>query len=855
MKKLYKLKYNWRVKCIEPTDRLSRAQLEALGNEGAEGEDGWYAAQMPMQIQDVLIEAGVIENPAETGNAEKCLWVAEKDWIYRAGFKAEKNGGRAFLSFEGLDTLADVYLNGRHIASHCDLYLPLRVEVSDLLEAENMLAIHFHSPHEYLKKTALRPEWEGKVPKYKLLRKSIHDFFNYLGMPPYFTHMGVYGDIVLNIADSAEIIEADVEQELSEDFKRARIRVGMKCAGDAGEYMAKVMLVSPGGKVAGEEVQTVWLHEGRGSAGIEITFDEPELWWPANHGGQPLYQLEMTLENSSGVLDRMTRRIGFRKIELKGPLDFLINGRAIKLYGSVIMPIHGVSYCWDEERGLEIAEKAAFANMNILRIWHEGGVTYPDSLYDEFDKRGILIWQDFFATYSHMPDDEDYRSLCRLEAECLVKRLKHRPCILLWCGGNETLLGAELAYNLEKTTAGAGRNDFDFGKSYEGLHGSRIFLEDYKEVCRRLDPDRFYLENSPWGGVFSNDPRVGDAHGWDTEYYYSGTEVSYFLTENCRSVIPVKRSLERIVGRKNLWPEGYTGLHRHSDAAPIPSEWQKHTSGGMVRWIARETGDFYNAENTDELIYMINAAQEKYVKRSLGNCRRGRLSTEPDGPRRSAGHLLLRMNDTFPSMFCGLLDYYLEAGMPYYALKRLYEPVLLSFDIGDSIYLWAVNDGPEDIEADVEFRLFDPDANAFCAEITSKAAVRSGESKKLFDLDSLRFFKRSCILYACMKDGNGRVIARANDCVELERFVKFPDAGLDIKIGNRTLAITADRFARCIELLGNEDGDEFGWFFEDNYFDLLPGEVKYVKIMGRHEKGTITAKAHYSTKASTVCMG
>jgi hypothetical protein len=82
--------------------------------------------------------------------------------------------------------------------------------------------------------------------------------------------------------------------------------------------------------------------------------------------------------------------------------------------------------------------------------------------------------------------------------------------------------------------------------------------------------------------------------------------------------------------------------------------------------------------------------------------------------------------------------------------------------------------------------------------------------------------------------------------------VTFPAAKLDVKVKDGALEITTDKFARTVTLEGDADGDAFGWFFEDNYFDLLPGEVKTVRILGHHAKGRITAKPWYSPNATTI---
>jgi hypothetical protein len=96
------------------------------------------------------------------------------------------------------------------------------------------------------------------------------------------------------------------------------------------------------------------------------------------------------------------------------------------------------------------------------------------------------------------------------------------------------------------------------------------------------------------------------------------------------------------------------------------------------------------------------------------------------------------------------------------------------------------------------------------------------------------------------------MLARANAFADIERRLIFPDARLTVKVESDHLIITTDKFARSIQLEGDANGDPFGWFFEDNYFDLLPGETKVVRILGKHPTGRISARPWYSQYTTTV---
>jgi hypothetical protein len=88
--------------------------------------------------------------------------------------------------------------------------------------------------------------------------------------------------------------------------------------------------------------------------------------------------------------------------------------------------------------------------------------------------------------------------------------------------------------------------------------------------------------------------------------------------------------------------------------------------------------------------------------------------------------------------------------------------------------------------------------------------------------------------------------------VDIDRRLVFPEAKLNLSVKGDVLSVSTDLFARCVELDGNDKGDEFGFYFEDNYFDLLPGITKKIRIKGRHTGGIISAKAHYSPHTTSV---
>ncbi|MEK3914593.1 glycoside hydrolase family 2 protein [Paenibacillus sp. FSL H7-0331] len=827
MKLIIQLNDSWEIKKFAPFDQVDADTLNTDA-EGSEGENGWIPTSVPAQVHEVLLREGLIEEPSLLGKGKECLWVAEHDWIYKRTFSAaELQDQKAYLHFKGLDTLVDIYLNGKHVAYHNNMYVPARLEVSGLLEEENILVVHIHSPYAYMQQADYPKDWTGKIRPSRLIRKSDQDFNDYLGAKPYLTRMGIYDTVSLEVVDELEIVDNDLSFRLLEGYEQGLVTAKVSGAGFAAGSTLQLTIKSPDQQVVAQH-NTPISSEGAESwtYTCELVVPDPLLWWPRGYGEQPLYEVSVSVLVNGEAKDLNVKRIGFRDVKMVQPLDFVINQKQIKLWGAQSAQLQGITHCWNNEKSNQLLDLLENANMNSQRVWG-GADRYDDAFYDEADQRGILIWQEFFHDYGMYPDTLPYRELCRKEAEYQVKRLKHHPSLLFWCGGNECFMGAE------------------FELPGEPYIGGEIFLEDYKSVCETLDPDRYYHINSPYGGAYCNDPLAGDTHSYTNTWYVPGADYPIMIAEEIRTSPPSLKSFVRYMGEERAWPADYSGQITRNSKYPWPDTWTERTSAFGWRKIP-PIELFYDADDLPSAVYKFGAAHGHYLRKVLENNRRGKPSESPDGERICKGHFVCRWNDSWPVIYGSMIDYYMEPYMPYYAVKRAYQPLLLSFDVQNFIYLWAVNDSANDVEGTLYVKLFDPLSNVFVQELEKCVQVRSGESNLITNLNEFKQFSRTYILYAYLVDAQGELIARTHDFVDIERHMRFPEARIAMEINGDQLTLSTDQFARCIELSGNHEGDEFGWLFEDNYFDLLPGEVKQVNILGRHTKGTITAKAYYS---------
>lgn len=802
-------------------------------NAGWQLEDGASRARycdltLPCQVHDVLLDRGIIENPNIRGQNQD-RWIAERSWIYRKTFFIEEEPGDCSLVFEGIDTYAEILLNGKRAGYNKSAYMPLRLTGVPVRQGENLLEVRIEPPGKVLEQIEL-PQWyEGRVMdscKGRVFRSGFSDF---CGPNPDLIRMGIYGNVILEQVGEAGLQSVSVESQVNSRLDEGTVTLAL-------EYSAQGTAKKAHGQSACVEVRLYdpdgCLAASRTVAGfpgtVELTVEQPRLWYPRTHGEQPLYRVSAELYVDGTLQDRWERRTGFRRIEQKGTLNFFVNHLPVKLYGANLAHADTVTGCYPrvKEKLYGLLDLAELGHFNCLRIWGESEIL-DDDFYEECDRRGLLLWQDFYLGWGLYSEEPEIKELCRQEAELLVKRLKHHPSILLWCGGNELFWSRDMMYP----------------GSY--CAGEPLVLEVLPEVCRRLDAQRYYHISSPSGGRFSNDPSEGDTHGYTHVWFVPGREYPVFLSENCRVSAPALRTMKRMMSEEELWPADYCNVSTRRNPLFWPSTWSAHNSNsGEVKLGPVE--HYFEAENAEELIYRLGAAHSEYIKEQVERFRRGRPIWDAAGKRRTKGHLLWKFNNNSNHIFYGVVDYFNEPEMAYYALKRAYEPFALSFSVEDSIGVWAVNDTPRRITGKVKVSLMELASAEILREKEYHFSCDPDESILLGTLDSFGQFTKNAVLIAEGFGEEGERISVNTAYTEVERRLRFAAEGkLEARMEGDTLILNTDTFCRSVELLGNEDGDEFGWIFEDNYFDLIPGIEKRVRVFGRHRRGTVSVKPYY----------
>ncbi len=514
------------------------------------------SAHVPGEVHTALLAADLIADPDVGWGELAQTWVGRSQWTYRRHVQwSPTPDTHTDLVADGLDTIADIYVNGRHIGAARDQHLSYRWRVDDVLRpGHNLIEVRFASAWE----AALAHErMHGPLPSpydepYPHVRKAAANFGWDWG--PHYITAGIWRDIRLETY-IGRIEHVRPLIQLTPDHTAAHVTAHVRVDAPTGSRV-RVDLTDPTGLPAGSATGTVVGDE----IAIALPVDDPELWWPIGLGAQPRYRLRVELEHAGLVLDSTAVRPGLRTVALDEAPDplgtrwaLVVNGRVVRVRGYNWIPDDTFASRATPERVTKRIDQAVAGNANLLRVWG-GGHFATEEFLDACDERGVLVWHDFLFACAAYCEDDDMVELVTAEAEQAVTRMSTHPSLVLWCGGNETALGWHHWGWADQLGARG------WGASY--------LLDVLPSVLARLDPTRPYLPNSPWSGTVDRDPQA-DAHGpshlWDawndSDYVHYRDHDPAFVAEMGWCGPAAWTTLERVLAGETPGPN--SPLTRH----------------------------------------------------------------------------------------------------------------------------------------------------------------------------------------------------------------------------------------------------------------------------------------------------
>lgn len=788
-------------------------------------EGDWLQATVPGTVHTDLMANGVIDDPYYRLNELDVQWIDKTDWEYKTTFTADKNmldRDRVQLDFKGLDTYADVFLNGEQILVADNMFREWQVDVKELLKnGENELRILFKSPvktglEKYDANGFVYPGAEndqaerGQVEDGKRVsiytRKAGYHYGWDWG--PRLVTSGIWRPVSLKAWDEARIENLQIVQNEVSEEKATFTAVFEVEAEKRGKAVLTVK--NDDTVLASAEIQ---LQEGIEKYEVDFEIQSPKLWWTNGLGEAHLYNITGELQAGERKISEKTR-IGVRTIELVREEDehgssfyFKLNGHPVFMKGANIIPNDMFIPRVTDENYRTMIETTKNSNMNMLRVWG-GGIYEEDIFYDLCDENGILVWQDFMFACAMFPNDEPFLENIRQEAIDNVKRLRNHPSIALWCGNNEILT----AWNTWGWKGIAERQGEDVPEKVWQAYVD-IFHKTLPEVVEEFDPSRSYWGSSPSSGLGVQADLVnGDEHYWGVwwgkePFETYATHLARFMSEYGFQSFP-----EMSTVKKYAEPEDYD----------IYSEVMKSHQRSSI---GNETIEYYMLKEYKKprdfasFLYVNHVLQAEGIKFGLEGHRVAMPFT--------MGSLYWQLNDVWPVASWSSTDYYQKWKALQYYVKKGFEQVLVSpYEDELKFKVGIVNDRLEQVNAQLVLKLMDFDGRVIW-EAASLVEIPANSSRDYFNENKEEFLARKDtrnLLFSAELIENGKSVSRNVFFFRPFKELNVPNPQVDhtiVKADNGfQIELKTDKLAKNVYLqIGDEEG-----FFTDNYFDMLPGE-------------------------------
>lgn len=629
------------------------------------GLQQWRPAQVPGAVHTDLLAQGQIPDPYVGAPEAGLQWIGLADWEYHARFDVDAATlarAHAELAFEGLDTFAAVTLNGQPLLKADNSHRTWRARVDGKLRpAGNELRIVLRSPIRTLlpdvqamphKIAGNYPSPYGDEPKDAMVGNFVRKPGYHFGWDwgPRYVTAGIWRPVQLESWD-AQRLTALAVQTRALDATRADLEIAVEIESAAvGSAAVQIEVLDPDGARVARIDRKALLKAGDNRIAIPVALQQPRRWWPVGQGEQARYTVRATLAPDTSGATHIEQRTGLRTVELRREVDrnggqgfaFVINGVPIFAKGANVIPFDMFPARVDAARIRRELTAARDANMNMLRNWG-GGYYEDDVFFDIADELGLLVWQDFMFGGGMQPGyDPAFRANVVAEARDNVRRLRHHPSVVLWCGNNEEETAwKDWGHGRDLTAA-----DPAFAaKVWQGYVD--LFGNDLRQVVAEEGLGVPYWSSSPSNDLDekANDSTRGDKHYWQvwgnpalpvTAYL---RETPRFMSEYGLQAWPVLRTLDGII------PEAEQQVD-----SPTVRAHQKFMAGEgnqrLLKYIEEEYG---TPRDFPAFVYLSQVMQADGIQLAALHHRASRPYT--------MGSLYWQLNDVWPGASWSSIDY------------------------------------------------------------------------------------------------------------------------------------------------------------------------------------------------------
>ena len=771
-------------------------------------------ATVPGSVYHDLLAAERIPDPFYRDNEMEALKLMDNDFVYFRSFQVDDAllaGDKVLLRAEGLDTIAAVHINGQIVGEACNMHRIWEFDVKSVLHpGENTITVSFRSPTKYIKEAYAKSVADGSsdaMVGFPNIRKA-HCMFGW-DWGPRLPDAGIWRNISIISIEKARIQDVRVDQFHKDGTVRLCIHTNLNRYTDD-EVWVNVSVTAPDGSVLTAS-----------GTDCELIVQNPQLWWPAGFGGQPLYQLSVSLCAKGKELDVWSRRIGLRTMTVSRRKDqwgesfsHCVNGVDIFAMGADYIPEDNLLPRVNPERTRRLLEDAKAANMNCIRVW--GGGYYPDDFfYDICDELGLLVWQDFMFACAVYNLTDAFEENITAEFVDNVRRLRHHASLALWCGNNEM---EQFVAQGEWVTSM--RQKADYIKMYEYI---------IPKVLKAEDPQAFYWPASPSsGGSFDDpqDPTRGDVHYWMVWHGllpftdYRNHQFRYVSEFGFQS-FPCMETIESFTEPEDRNVFSYV-MEKHQRNA---------SANGRILFYLSQM--YLYPRSLELLVYASQLLQAQAMQYGVEHWRRHRGCC--------MGAVVWQLNDCWPVASWASIDYFGRWKALHYYEKRFFAPVLIScheegilsqntnvnaepFGLKKSAHLNVSNETMQEFRGKAKWSLRRPDASVI-EEGSFDVTVPALSAVWLPEQDFSNYGTYDTYYSYQLLDEAGNGVGEGSVLFCAPKHFRFADPELNAFVKDDDIIVTAKGYARSVEIQAGADV-----VLSDNYFDMDSG-VKAVKIL------------------------
>ncbi len=782
-----------------------------------EADGSTVSAAVPGDNFSALLAAGTIADPYVGKNELDVQWIGREDWIFRRTLAVGPEllaEDAVFLTFESLDTVADVIVNGVVAGQSDNMFARWRADVKPLLrEGDNQIAVRFASPERTAIERAAKlpyPIPSGGAPVESPHRNLLRKVPCHAGWDWGVCLMvsGIYGEASLLATSAAIIDHVYTDQRFVDDRCEVTVQVELTATRELDSQLTL--------RLDGRETTVpVRLAPGANQISAMIPVECPRRWWPNGYGEQPLYDLDVQVAGCE-----LRKRLGLRQLELETREDevglsfaFKVNGVPIFAKGADWIPCDARPAGHTRSAYDDLLSSAVAANMNMLRVWG-GGQYERDDFYELCDEKGLLIWQDFMFACSLYPADKAFLASVAAEVTYQVKRLRDYACIALWCGNNENL-GAMTWF--KESREQRDRYLVDYDRLYEGTIG---------RLVDQLDPARAYWPCSPCGGrgdysdCFHMDSR-GDMHYWAVWHSGKSFDAYYdvvprFCSEFGYQSFP---SLPAI--------RSYAEAKDFNVTSPVMEHHQRN-GGGNSKIIEMFSRYFRMPNGFANFVYLSQVQQAVAIKMAVDYWR----SLRPT----CMGTLYWQLNDNWPVCSWASLEYGGGWKLLHYFARRFYAPlVAVAWQKAGTVEVRVVNDRLTAVAGEVVLRVMDfagrtlnSIARPVAVEAAASLLVDRWTVAELTDTPEASFLQVE-LATAAGASANTHFFTPWKAC-DLAAPAIDCRATLDAD-GRPSVRLASDRPAFFVAL----EAEGTPGVYDDNGFTLLPGQPRDIGFSPKGE--------------------